>query len=46
MPTAVVTVNDSPNATAPHTAVTGAIRNIRVLTRVTPIRRNSTQYSP
>lgn len=31
---------------APHSAVTGAIRNIRVFTSVTPERRRISQYSP
>ncbi|BCK53782.1 hypothetical protein NWFMUON74_15540 [Nocardia wallacei] len=45
-PTAVTAVNDSPNSTAPQTAVVGAIRNIRELTRVTPIFSTRYQYKP
>ncbi len=45
-PSAVNGVKDSPNISAPQTAVTGAIKNIRVLTDVMPMRRSNNQYSP
>ncbi len=45
-PKAVWRPNGSPNITAPQTAVTGAIRNINVLTSVTPERLRMSQYNP
>jgi hypothetical protein len=39
----VTTVKGSANISAPQTAVTGAMRNIRLFTGVTPIRSTRTQ---
>src|SRR5688572_12407900 len=45
-PRAVCGPNGSPNMRAPQTAVTGAMRNMSVLTLVTPERLRISQYSP